>query len=123
MRLGGGQRSLSPEGMKALLKYPWPGNVREMENMFERAAILADSTVLTLEDILPLLADSEIGEEESLPPDELSIKTASRHLERKLIIKALKKTQYNRSQAARLLEISHRALLYKIKDYDIEVPK
>jgi len=53
----------------------------------------------------------------------LSIKAASRHLEKKLIIRALRKTQYNRSQAARLLEISHRALLYKIKDYDIEVPK
>lgn len=123
MRLGGGQRSLSPEGMKALLKYPWPGNVREMENLFERAAILADSTTLQLEDILPLLADVQMGEEESLAPDELSIKTATRHLERKLIIKALNKTQYNRSQAARLLEISHRALLYKIKDYGIEVPK
>jgi two-component system response regulator AtoC len=108
MRLGGGQRTLSPEGMKALLKYPWPGNVREMENMFERASILADSTTLQLEDILPLLADVEAGEEKGLSPDELSIKTASRHLEKKLIIRALKKTQYNRSQAARLLEISHR---------------
>jgi two-component system response regulator AtoC len=123
MRLGGGQRSLSPEGMKALLKYPWPGNVREMENLFERASILADSATLELEDILPLLADMEVGEEEGLSPDELSIKTASRHLEKRLIVKALKKTQYNRSQAARLLEISHRALLYKIKDYEIEVPK
>ena len=123
MRLGGGQRSLSPEGMKALLKYPWPGNVREMENMFERASILADAPTLELADILPLLADVDAGEEESLAPDELSIKTASRQLEKKLIVRALKKTQYNRSQAARLLEISHRALLYKIKDYGIEVPK
>ena len=123
MRLGGGQRFLSPEGMKALLRYPWPGNVREMENLFERAAILADSTTLELEDILPLLTDVKVGEDEDLPPDELSIKTATRHLEKKLISRALKKTQYNRSQAARLLEISHRALLYKIKDYEIEVPK
>ncbi len=123
MRLGGGQRTLSPEGMKALLKYPWPGNVREMENLFERASILADSATLQLEDILPLLSDVQVGEEKSLSPDELSIKIASRHLEKKLIIRALKKTQYNRSQAARLLEISHRALLYKIKDYEIEVPK
>jgi two-component system response regulator AtoC len=123
MRLGGGQRSLSPEGMKALLKYPWPGNVREMENMFERASILADAPTLELADILPLLSDVDAGEEESLAPDELSIKTATRQLEKKLIVRALKKTQYNRSQAARLLEISHRALLYKIKDYGIEVPK
>jgi len=109
--------------MKALLKYPWPGNVREMENLFERASILADSATLQLEDILPLLADMDVGEPETLSPDELSIKSASRQLEKTLIVKALKKTQYNRSQAARLLEISHRALLYKIKDYEIEVPK
>ena len=94
-----------------------------MENLFERASILADSATLQLEDILPLLSEVQVEEEKSLSPDELSIKIASRHLEKKLIIRALKKTQYNRSQAARLLEISHRALLYKIKDYEIEVPK
>ena len=54
---------------------------------------------------------------------DLSIKRATRDLEKRLIERALRKTQYNRSQAARLLEISHRALLYKIKDYGLEVPK
>ena len=123
LRLGGGQRTLSQEGMKALVRYPWPGNVREMENMFERAAILADSTVLSIEDLLPFLEAEDGAPEEGISPEELSIKVATQVLEKRLIIRALKKTQYNRSQAARLLEISHRALLYKIKDYGVEVPK
>ena len=123
LRLGGGQRTLAPEGMKALLRYPWPGNVREMENMLERAAILADSATLGAEEILPLLTGDPPQASADSPEEELSIKRATRETEKRLIEKALRKTQYNRSQAARLLEISHRALLYKIKDYGLEVPK
>ncbi len=123
LRLGGGQRTLSPEGLKALLKYPWPGNVRELENLLERAAILAESVTLDSGDIIPLLSEGIPVDTQELPEDELSIKKTSRILEKRLIERALVKTQYNRSQAARLLEISHRALLYKIKDYEIEVPK
>jgi len=123
MRLGGGQRTLSPEGMKALMRYPWPGNVREMENVLERGAILADSAVLGGDEILPLLSNGAVPASGEPASEELSIKKATREMEKKLIERALKKTQYNRSQAARLLEISHRALLYKIKDYGLEVPK
>lgn len=123
LRLGGGQRTLSQDGMKTLLRYPWIGNVREMENLLERAAILADSTTLDAEDILPLLGADEAPATEGPESDELSIKKSTRALEKRLIERALKKTQYNRSQTARLLEISHRALLYKIKDYGLEVPK
>jgi two-component system response regulator AtoC len=123
LRLGGGQRTLSPQGLKALLKYPWPGNVRELENLLERAAILAESATLDSADIIPLLSEGIPVDTQELPEDELSIKKTSRILEKRLIERALVKTQFNRSQAARLLEISHRALLYKIKDYEIEVPK
>ena len=123
LRLGGGQRTLTKDGLKALLKYPWPGNVREMENLLERAAILGESVTLDSEDIIPLLSEGIPVSTGELSEDEMSIKKASRTLEKRLIEKALLKTQYNRSQAARILEISHRALLYKIKDYEIEVPK
>jgi len=123
IRLGGGQRALSPDGMKALLRYPWPGNVREMDNMLERAAILTDSTTLGAEEILPLLTGETSSGTEGPVEEDLSIKKGTREMEKRLIRQALKKTQYNRSQAARLLEISHRALLYKIKDYGQDVPK
>lgn len=123
LRLGGGQRTLAKEGMKALLRYPWPGNVREMENLLERAAILADTPTLGAEEILPLITGDLEPAAGDPSTEELSIKRAIREMEKRLIERALRKTQYNRSQAARLLEISHRALLYKIKDYDLEVPK
>ncbi len=122
-RLGGAERFLSKEAMKALLRYPWPGNVRELENLLERASILSGSEELTGEHIVPLLTGEPVTPEGENDQEVLSIKKSVRDLERSLIVKALKKTQYNRSQAARLLEISHRALLYKIKDYEIEVPK
>lgn len=123
-RLGGEARSITPAGMKALLSYQWPGNVRELENILERAAILSGSAQLDEEHITPLLLGEEMsrsGDEEQEPED-LSIKRSVKDLEKRLIIKALQQTRNNRSQAARLLEISHRALLYKIKDYEIEVP-
>ena len=120
-RLGGAQRQLSAEGMKILLRYPWPGNVREMENVLERAAILSGLPVLGVDELLPIL--SEAPSADSGADEELSIKKAVRALEKRLIVQALRKTQFNRSQAARILEISHRALLYKIKDYGIDVGK
>ena len=122
-RLGGPERSISQDGMKALLRYPWPGNVRELENILERGAILSGSDELGEEHIVPLLSGEALAPEGGDEQEDLSIKKSAKELEKSLIVKALKRTQYNRSQAARLLEISHRALLYKIKDYGIEVPK
>ena len=121
-RLGSTGLSVTSEGLKALLRYPWPGNVREMDNLLERAAILSGSSVLNEEHIVPLLVGTETYPDQDQPEEEMSIKKSVRTLERRLIVRALRQTQHNRSQAARLLEISHRALLYKIKDYEIDVP-
>jgi two-component system response regulator AtoC len=101
-RLGGAERFLSKEAMKALLRYPWPGNVRELENLLERASILSGSEELTGEHIVPLLTGEPVTPEGENDQEVLSIKKSVRDLERSLIVKALKKTQYNRSQAARL---------------------
>ncbi len=122
-RLGGASLVLLPGAIKVLLGYPWPGNVRDLENLLERAAILSGSSELGEEQIVPLLTGVEDRFVDEDASDEQSIKKATRHLERRLIIRALQKTMYNRSKAARLLEISHRALLYKIKDYGIQIPK
>ncbi|MFV2081348.1 MAG: sigma-54 interaction domain-containing protein, partial [bacterium] len=122
-RLGGAPLVLLAGGLKALMGYPWPGNVRELENLLERAAILSGSSELGEEQIVPLLTGVEDRLVDEEAPDELSIKKATRDVERRLIVRALQKTMYNRSKAARLLEISHRALLYKIKDYEVQIPK
>ncbi len=122
-RLGGEKREISKDGLKVLLKYPWPGNVREMENLLERAAILSGARELGSDQLLPLIQGEDVEFDDEESGEGLSIKKGAKELERKLIVKALARTQYNRSQAAKLLEISHRALLYKIKDYGIDVPK
>jgi two-component system response regulator AtoC len=118
-RLGTEVRGLDPKAKKLLLRYHWPGNVRELENMMERAVVLSDTEVLGPEDLPDRLREPTNPIAQSLASGELSIKKTARYMEETLIRKALEKTGGNRTAAAKLLEISHRALLYKIKDYGI----
>ncbi len=111
------QRSvaLSEVAIETLARQPWPGNVRELENVIERALVLADG---------PAIDHAFLGTVMNVRPEkpddrELSIKKATRSLEQDLIRRALGVTQGNRTNAAKLLEISHRALLYKMKEYGI----
>ena len=114
-------QEINQEALNCLLNYSWNGNVRELENVIERAIVLTDSNQIQVEN-LPLEIQSPREESGvSLLNDELSIKKASRYLEMDLIKKALHKTNGNHTHAAKLLEISHRALLYKIKEYGIKV--
>ncbi|WP_136514242.1 sigma-54-dependent transcriptional regulator [Geomonas edaphica] len=110
----------TPEALQALLRYRWPGNVRELENCMERGLVLCEGTSLGLA-VLPDVVRDGAGLDQSLPElsDSLSIKKGAEALERRLIVRALEKTGGNRTHAARLLEISHRALLYKLKEYDL----
>jgi two-component system response regulator AtoC len=118
-KLGTKIRGIDARARKALLTYHWPGNVRELENLIERAVVLAEGDVLMPEDIPERLNKPEDAVGNMIASGELSIKKASRAIEESLIRQALVKTRGNRTAAARLLEISHRALLYKIKDYGL----
>jgi two-component system response regulator AtoC len=106
--------------LETLINYKWYGNVRELENTVERAIVLSEKKNIELEN-LPIEVQhyKEEFQVESLPDEEYSIKKTSKALEINLIKKALKKTKGNHTHAAKLLEISHRALLYKIKEYGI----
>ena len=116
-KLGLGIKGVAQNAMERFLHYPWPGNVRELENIIERAMILAEGDAIAIEG---LLIDMQ-GDEGSGPSSSgLSIKKGSREMEIRLIKEALKQTKGNRLRAARLLEISHKALLYKLKDYGLE---
>ena len=110
---------VAPDAMELLLAYAWPGNVRELENTIERAMVLADGgriEAAALEDRIKLAAPLAHAR---LAPQELSIKKTTRLMEEELIRRALAQTGGNRTSAAKILEISHRALLYKIKEYGI----
>jgi two-component system response regulator AtoC len=118
-RLGTHIRGIDPRAKKLLLGYSWPGNVRELENLIERAVVLCEGDVLMPEDIPERIQVPQDSVAQVLASGELSIKRASRVIEEALIKRALDKTRGNRTAAARLLEISHRALLYKIKEFGL----
>ncbi|MEI6306286.1 MAG: sigma-54 dependent transcriptional regulator [Deltaproteobacteria bacterium] len=110
---------IEPDAMRSLLSYNWPGNIRELENVIERGMILSDGDLITIK-CLPECINHVSGIEVPFAEEELSIKKAEDAIERDLIRKALAKTGGNRTQAAKILEISHRSLLYKLKEFDIE---
>ena len=119
-RLGTKIRDVEARARKLLFNYPWPGNVRELENTVERAVVLADGDLITVGDLPERMREPADPVAASLSTGELSIKKTSRFMEETLIRRALEKTGGNRTAASKLLEISHRALLYKIKDYGIQ---
>jgi two-component system response regulator AtoC len=127
-RMGLAVVGASPEAMQMLVDYDWPGNVRELENCIERAIVLCEGSHIDV-DVLPERIASNAStptpesEDATASDGDLSIKRASRRSEEALIRRALQKTRGNRTRAAELLEISHRALLYKIKEYGIVVGK
>src|SRR5215467_9545077 len=110
-------RQLSPELMEVLRKYHWPGNIRELENLIKRYVILGTEDVVS-NDLQPRDADlftPEINFDGPISLKKLT-RQATRALERKIILKVLHNHHWNRKQAARTLNISYRALLYKIRD-------
>ncbi len=117
--LGRPVRSVADDALERLVQYRWPGNVRELENVIERAVILADSDVLQVADLPGNVASPAPETAAPARPGDLSLRRARRAAEAETIRRALAATGGNRTHAARLLEISHRALLYKLKDYGI----
>jgi two-component system response regulator AtoC len=118
-RLGTQTRGLTHEARKLLLEYAWPGNVRELENTIERAMVLSEVEILDTADLPERIRDALDPVQMQLATGELSIKKTTLVVEEILIRRALTKTKGNRTRAAEILEISHRALLYKINDYKI----
>jgi len=129
---------IADDAMHLLVGYGWPGNVRELENTIERAAVMCEGRqidVASLPDRIlngrngfgpsaasPAPASGTPAEAGGDLSGALSIKRAARRVEEELIRQALARTGGNRTRAAELLEISHRALLYKIKEYGVSLP-
>jgi two-component system response regulator AtoC len=110
-------RAVSPELVSTLQKYHWPGNIRELENLVKRYVILGSEDVISA-DLAPREQDyfnPDINIEGPISLKKLT-RQAVRELERKVILKVLQANHWNRKHAARALNISYRALLYKIRD-------
>jgi two-component system response regulator AtoC len=113
-KLGRPVPELSAAALQLLEKHAWPGNVRELINVLEKTLVLCHEMTIDADDII-------LGEAPAAGKDEgdLSLKKAVAELERDFICRALSATSGNRTQAAKLLEISLRNLLYKIKEYGL----
>ncbi len=113
--------SLSPELLARLTDHDWPGNVRELENLVERMVILRQSDRLTASDLPDDFAARGNGESDTaaaaLPEHE-----TYHEAERRLVLQALEKCDWNRSKAARYLSIPRHVLIYRMKKYDIVQP-
>ncbi|TLY51642.1 MAG: sigma-54-dependent Fis family transcriptional regulator [Gammaproteobacteria bacterium] len=123
---------LTPEALAALLKYPFPGNVRELENVLERAVALCENNIITPDDLhlaphAATLTDTNPAadaEDDALDDDtsanEIGLDSYISNLEREAIMKALQETRYNKTAAAKKLGITFRALRYKLKKLGID---
>ena len=106
----------SARKLEMLQRYHWPGNIRELENLIKRYVILGSEDVITVE----ATESGALSSSPAVSGNVLSLKKvtreAMRELEGKIIVKALQAHNWNRRRAASALEISYRALLYKLKE-------
>jgi DNA-binding NtrC family response regulator len=107
-RMGRRIEGISPEALRKLQGYPFPGNVRELENLLERACILAGTGTIEAAD-LDLRGVTGGGQPATL-----------QEIERRSILSALQRWEGNRTRAARELGISRRSLQYKLKAFGAE---
>jgi Nif-specific regulatory protein len=116
-----------PEALKVLMRHNWPGNIRELENVIERAVLLAESGAVTVTDL-------QIGEHSGapaaggngeralavrIPPTGIPLE----EIERQAVVEALRMSNWVQKDAAELLGISPRVMNYKIKILSIEIPR
>ena len=119
-RLAVDVEAVDPEAMEVLLTYAWPGNIRELENVIERALVLTEGETISLDDLPEAVRrPAPEGATLGVDGDDLSVKRHGARLERHLIQLALDRTGGNKTQAADLLELSPRALRYKIQEYGL----
>jgi two-component system response regulator PilR (NtrC family) len=114
---------IDPDAMSALMNHSFPGNVRELENLIERAVTLAPGDRIS-HDTLPTLSTlsangANLGPAPALPDEGVDLEKVVEDFERGIIIKALERTRGNRTEAARLLKVTFRSLRYRLSKLGI----
>ena len=120
VQLKRGIKGFTNKALETLARYQWPGNIRELENLIERLVVLGgDGDPISYEDLpLEILLDYSVTTE--TPPLGDGLLQARENFERQYILKALKKADWNQSEAARILRIHRNTLIQKMKSLAIK---
>jgi len=116
--------AVSPDAEKMLMRYNWPGNIRELENAIERAMLLTEGTTIAASDLrlgeaVTASSDQDASPFVHIPPAGIPLE----EIERRALIEALKMSNWVQKDAAELLSISPRVMNYKIKTMGIQLPR
>jgi len=116
-KIGRGPTRFAPETLALLVRYPWPGNIRELRNMLERVLLLAGHAEELRPEHLPSDLRADVADEDTPLGDDLSLEAMEkRHIARVLLL-----SEGNRTAAARALGITRATLYKKLKAYDLEL--
>jgi two-component system NtrC family response regulator len=113
---------LPPQLIKYFQNYRWPGNIRELENVIERIVVLARGPEISVEDLPDYLRSQHVPVDTlnlDLPPQGVSLEA----IEKELLLRALQKSNWNQTHAARFLDISRKALIYRMEKHGIKKPR
>ncbi|WP_407310226.1 sigma-54-dependent transcriptional regulator [Desulfosporosinus sp. SB140] len=119
-KLGVEPKMISKEVLNVLQAYDWPGNVRELENMMEHALVMGKGQVILVEDLPEEVLNRQKACLAETGTKQETLRSMVKSLEKEVIAQTLQKTGGNKLQTAKLLDISRRALHYKIEEYGLE---
>jgi len=115
---------VSPEALTMLLNYEYPGNVRELQNIIERAVALGNGNELTPQHLSSYLDEQIQGKRSAIdldiPPDGIDLEKVIEEIERALLLKALDRTKGIKKKAAELLRINFRSMRYRLEKYGLD---
>ena len=113
---------IDPSAMSLLTAWSWPGNIRELSNVIERAVVMNSGPVIFAEDLPPQFRKPVCMNHDvkSTPPGERNLKEEIKREEKRIIIEVLEQQEGNRTRTALMLGISRRALMYKLQEYGID---
>ncbi|MCO6429554.1 MAG: sigma-54-dependent Fis family transcriptional regulator [Deltaproteobacteria bacterium] len=119
-RKGTRRKRLEPEAIEAIMRYSWPGNIRQLQNEIERLVLMSGADEVIPAALLSTQIQAQGGGVEKNQEDPATLKDAVEQVEREMILKTLKRLNWNKSEAAKELGVSRSSLIAKVQSYGLE---